>query len=261
MDTPRILGPDGISQLSTAEHGRAGMRRWEYVEPSNVADVAVVRTVTEADIMRDYFPYWSELMRKAGVSDGLRKAVSSPCDNRDSRPGQGSGFSGVRCGICTQRLQRPFGRIAMTTEDRAGIVARLETLQAQLVPYVRHQSRCERGERAQGRCTCGLAEFFHAPTEPDSAFADIVAEIRRLERLWDMAGTDALPKHVAQLEAHLATATQQIAALQGLIVKWRKEQAEYPVASDERAVGAAIAVCLCADELEAALRGIAEPTP
>src|SRR5262245_54087637 len=48
--------------------------------------------------------------------------------------------------------------------------------------------------------------------------------------------------------------------LRQLIEKWREEMRDYPVLSDERAVGAYAAVKLCAEELEAALPAD-PPTP
>lgn len=46
-----------------------------------------------------------------------------------------------------------------------------------------------------------------------------------------------------------------------LAAKWRREAAEYPVATDARAHAAAVAVRLCADELLDALRAALAPAP
>ena len=48
------------------------MRTWQYFEPRNPAEndwAPVAVTVTDADILRDYFGHWSIIMRQAGKGD------------------------------------------------------------------------------------------------------------------------------------------------------------------------------------------------
>jgi hypothetical protein len=46
------------------------MRVYEYCEPGDNDDVVYVR-ITEADIIREYFPYWSRQMRKVKQEDQI----------------------------------------------------------------------------------------------------------------------------------------------------------------------------------------------
>ena len=50
------------------------MRSWQYLEPRDPENgdwTGVPITVTDADILRDYFPHWSSVMRRAGKEDQI----------------------------------------------------------------------------------------------------------------------------------------------------------------------------------------------
>jgi len=50
------------------------MRTFKYPTQGD-GDEAVVVIVTEAEILRTYFPYWSEQMRRVGKADQISEAA------------------------------------------------------------------------------------------------------------------------------------------------------------------------------------------
>lgn len=43
------------------------MRTFQWIEPGDDGVTPVVRTITEAEIREQYFPWWTEQMRKRGA--------------------------------------------------------------------------------------------------------------------------------------------------------------------------------------------------
>ena len=50
------------------------MRTFEWIEPGD-DDQPVTRTITDAEILSQYFPHWCEQMRRVGKADQISDAA------------------------------------------------------------------------------------------------------------------------------------------------------------------------------------------